>query len=102
MSEAAIRDAVLQEQLRTLKLPGVAREYPALARQAREDGWAYEEFLRQLLETELRSRQDRVAARRLQEARFPVVKTLDQLDWPALRGVSRSWPVAPISSGPKT
>jgi DNA replication protein DnaC len=90
MSEAAIRDAVLQEQLRTLKLPGVAQEYPALARQAREDGWAYEEFLRQLLETELRSRQDRVAARRLQEARFPVVKTLDQLDWPALQGVSRT------------
>lgn len=89
MSEAAIRDAVLQEQLRTLKLPGVAREYPALARQAREGGWAYEEFLRQLLESEVRSRQDRVAARRLQEAHFPVIKTLDQLDWQALQGVSR-------------
>src|ERR687892_1845178 len=38
---------------------------------------------------ELGSRQDRVAARRLQEARFPVVKTLDQLDWQDLQGVSR-------------
>jgi DNA replication protein DnaC len=89
MSEATVREAVLQEHLRTLKLPGVAREYPALARQAREEGWAYEEFLRQLLEGEIHSRQDRVAARRLQEARFPVLKTLDQLDWPALQGISR-------------
>lgn len=89
MSQTAVRDAVLQEQLRILKLPGVAREYPALARQAGEGGWAYEEFLRQLLEAEVRSRQDRVAARRLQEAHFPVIKTLDQLDWQALQGVSR-------------
>jgi len=89
MSEAAIRDAVLQEQLRTLKLPGVVREYPALARQAQAEGWPYEEFLRQLLEAELRSRQDRTAARRLQEARFPILKTLDQLNWQALQGVSR-------------
>jgi DNA replication protein DnaC len=89
MSENAVRDAVLQEHLHTLKLPGVAREYSALARQAQEGGWAYEEFLRQLLEVELRSRQDRVAARRLQEAHFPVVKTLDQLDWQALQGISR-------------
>ncbi|MDP3063242.1 MAG: IS21-like element helper ATPase IstB [Chloroflexota bacterium] len=89
MSEAAVRDAVLLAHLRALKLPGVAREYPALARQARDGGWEYEEFLHQLLEVELRSREDRVAARRLQEAHFPVIKTLDQLDWQALQGVSR-------------
>jgi len=89
MSEAAVRDAVLLAHLRALKLPGVAREYPVLARQARDEGWEYEEFLHQLLEVELRSREDRVAARRLQEAHFPVIKTLDQLDWQALQGVSR-------------
>lgn len=53
MSETAIREAVLTEHLRTLKLPGLAREYPALARQARDGGWAYEEFLRCILEAEL-------------------------------------------------
>ena len=40
MSETAIREAVLTEHLRTLKLPGAAREYEALARQARNGGWA--------------------------------------------------------------
>ena len=89
MSETAIREAVLTEHLRTLKLPGIAHEYPALARQARDGGWAYEEFLRCVLEAELRSRQGRSAAHRLREAHFPDIKTLDQLDWKALQGVSR-------------
>lgn len=89
MSESTIREAVIAEHLQTLKLPGVAHEYQELARQARDSGWAYEEFLRCLLEAELRSRQERTAAHRLREAHFPDVKTLDQLDWKALQGVSR-------------
>ena len=89
MSETAIRDAVLAEHLRTLKLPGIAHEYVALPRQAGDGGWAYEEFLRCLLEAELRSRQERTAAHRLQEAHFPDIKTLDQIDWKAVQGVSR-------------
>jgi DNA replication protein DnaC len=90
MSETAIREAVISEHLHGLKMPGAAREYQALARQARDGGWAYEEFLRQVLEAEMRSRQERTAARRLQEAHFPDTKTLDQLDWEALKGVSRT------------
>jgi len=89
MSETAIRDAVISEHLQTLKLPGIGREYPALARQARDGGWPYEEFLRYLLEAEIGSRQASTSARRLREARFPDIKTLDQLDWKALQGVSR-------------
>lgn len=37
----------------------------------------------------MRSREERTAAHRLKEARFPDVKTLDQLDWKAMQGVSR-------------
>ena len=81
--------AVIAQYLKDLKLPAVAREYPALARQAREEGWAYEDFLRDLLEVEAHCRQDRAAARLLREARFPDVKTLEQLDWDALQGVPR-------------
>jgi len=86
---AAVREAVLAEQLKALKLPGVAQEYPALARQARDAGWPYEDFLKEVLDAELRSRADRTAMRRVREARFPDAKTLDQLDWEALSGVSR-------------
>lgn len=88
MSEA-VREAILHEHLQTLKLPAVRRSYEALARQANDGGWAYQEYLRELLETEVLSRRERAAACRLREAHFPEVKTLDQIDWQALAGVSR-------------
>ena len=88
MSRAAT-EAVIAEHVKVLKLPAFAREYVSLGRQAREGGWAYEDFLRELLEAEVRSRAERAAARRLREARFPDLKTLDQLDWSTLSGVSK-------------
>ncbi|HEY6611964.1 MAG TPA: IS21-like element helper ATPase IstB [Pseudomonas sp.] len=88
MSDAA-RDAVIHEHLQTLKLPAVKRSYEALARQANDGGWAYQDYLRELLDAEVVSRRDRAAASRLREAHFPEVKTLDQIDWQALSGVSR-------------
>jgi len=89
MNETAIREAVVSEHLRGLKMPGSAKEYQSLARQARDGGWAYEEYLRHVLEAEIRSRQERASARRLQEAHFPDIKTMDQVDWEALKGISR-------------
>jgi DNA replication protein DnaC len=88
MSEAILQ-AVLQQQIQTLKMPAMQRELDAVARRARDGGWPYEEFLRELLDAELCNRDQRASARRLREARFPDVKTLDQIDWKALSGVSR-------------
>jgi DNA replication protein DnaC len=82
-------DAVIGQQTKQLRLPGIGRAYARVGRQACEEGWPYEEYLRELLDTELRSRHDRAAERRLREARFPDVKTLDQIDWNVLAGVSR-------------
>lgn len=89
MGDNPILRAVLEQYCKELKLPGVLRATEGLARQAREDGWAYEEFLRAALEAEILSRHDHVAARRLKEAKFPEIKTLDQVDWKSLQGVSR-------------
>ena len=86
---AAARAAVIAEYLKALKLPAFATEYQGLARQARDGGWDYEDFLRELLEVELRSREERTAKRRLKEARFPDLKTLEQIDWEALGGISK-------------
>jgi DNA replication protein DnaC len=88
-ANTAARAAVISEYLKALKLPAFAGEYEGLVRQARDGGWDYEDFLRELLEVELRSREERTAKRRLKEARFPDTKTLDQLDWEALRGVGK-------------
>jgi DNA replication protein DnaC len=86
---SGIKDAVIQGHLKVLRLPGIRAEYTSLLREAQQDNWSFEEFLCQLLETELRSRERRTANRRLKEARFTELKTFDQIDWEALRGVSR-------------
>ncbi len=88
MSRAA-RRAVMQEYLRSLKLPSVLRDYEDRARQAQDGQWDYEDYLRDLLDTEIRDREARTVQRRLKSARFPDHKTLEQIDWNALSGVSK-------------
>ena len=44
-------DAVIGEQTKQLKLPGIGRAYTGVGRQARDEGWPYEEYLRELLDT---------------------------------------------------
>src|SRR4051794_39413939 len=85
----AAREAVISEHLKTLRLPTVGRELAAAARRARGSGADYEEFLRELLEAEVRVRQEHSAVRLLKRAAFPDVKTLDEIKWQALEGVSR-------------
>jgi DNA replication protein DnaC len=81
--------AIIEGLCKELKLPAIGREYAALCRSAQKDGWAYELYLQELLSRELDQRRDNVMRRRLQEAKFPDIKTLDQLDWTALKGVSK-------------
>jgi DNA replication protein DnaC len=88
MSDSALH-AVVAAHLRTLRLPCVAREYEPTARRARGDGWAYEEYLRELLDAEIRTRNENASRRLLRQACFPDIKTLDQIDWELLQGVSR-------------
>jgi DNA replication protein DnaC len=78
---------LLEEALRRLKLPAMLRDYRECARQARESGDSYETFLLAVASHELEQRQQRQQERRLAEARFPVLKTLETTDlrkWPGL------------------
>ena len=74
----------LSRQLDYLKLQFMREHLEELARQAAADGWSHAEFLARLVEGEAALRQDRARARRIGQARFPVLKTLDQFDftWP--------------------
>jgi DNA replication protein DnaC len=55
-----------------------------LARQAAAGQWSHADFLARLVEGEAALHQDRARVRRIQQARFPVLKTLDSFDftWP--------------------
>jgi DNA replication protein DnaC len=95
---SSIEEALILSHLRTLKLPAIRTEYAAVARRAQKDGWSYEAYLQELLDVETRSREEHMASKRLKEAHFPEVKTLDQIDWDAMAGVSRQ-KVAQLASG---
>lgn len=86
---SSIEEALILGHLRTLKLPAIRAEYAAVARHAHKDGWSYEAYLQELLEVEMRSREQHMSSKRLKEARFPEIKTLEQIDWNVMQGVSR-------------
>lgn len=85
----APRQAAMADYCRELKMPRILRECEPIARQARDDGWDYEDFLLALLEAEVTQRRDTTAMRRIREAKFPETKTLDQIDWSAMKGISK-------------
>ncbi len=82
-------ELLLSEHLQQLKLTTVLRQYPVLARQAGENGWAYEDFLLSLTEVELQARADNRLKRRIRDARFPLVKTMESFDYDAAPDLDR-------------
>ena len=75
----------LHRHLAYLKLPFMREHLEQIARQAARGQWSHVDFLARLIEGEAADRQDRARQRRVQQARFPVLKTLEQFDftWPA-------------------
>lgn len=70
-------EILLPHNLKELNLPMMVKNYPSHARQARESGLSYEEFLLGLTEAELQSRAENRIKRRVREAHFPLMKTLE-------------------------
>ena len=83
--KTASADDDLRRQLGYLNLLFMQEHVEQLAAQAAENQWSHAEFLGRLVEGEVALRQDRARVRRIREARFPVLKTLDQFDftWPS-------------------
>jgi DNA replication protein DnaC len=71
----------LQELLRYLKLPFMAEHYSQTASMAANRQWSHMDFLTNLIEQEAGAKKDRAVQRRIKQARFPVIKTLDQFQW---------------------
>jgi DNA replication protein DnaC len=88
MSAPVITRDLIIAHTRALRLPGVARVFEGLARQARDAHWPHEDYLHEVLSAEQLSRHESVIRQRLRDARFPEVKTLDTFDFTAADGVS--------------
>ncbi len=80
--------------LTTLRLPTVARLWPAIGETADTEGWPAARTLATLLEHEVAERASRRIQRHLLEARLPSGKTLDTFDFAAAPMISRARIVA--------
>jgi DNA replication protein DnaC len=74
----------LRENLKALNLSTTARDLEAKIRQAKERGPGYDEFLLELTTAELQARAENRLNRRMREAKFPLLKTLEGFDFAAV------------------
>lgn len=87
MSRDVMISELIQQETRQLKMPGAARAFEALGRQAREEKWSFEDYLHEVFSVEIASRRESAVRQRIRDARFPETKTLDQFDFETAEGV---------------
>ena len=85
-----MKDEQLLSCLHYLKLSYFRENHQALAQEAAQKNWTPLDFLSRLVEGEALRRKDHATQRRLQAARFPVVKTLEQFDWTWPKKINRA------------
>jgi DNA replication protein DnaC len=88
VSRGVVVADLIRTSARALKMPGLARAFEGLARQAREEHWSPEDYLRECLAVELASRTESAVKQRLRAAAFPELKTLDEFELGVAEGVS--------------
>lgn len=73
--------ALIQSYLKQLRLPAIARDCVALAREAEQQGAGYLGYLQTLLAQEVSQRHDHQLRRYLRQAQFPYEKRLEDFDF---------------------
>jgi DNA replication protein DnaC len=80
---------LLSHHLKALKLPVFLREHKKVAAQCAKEKHDSARFLLELSELELIDREKKGAERRIREAGFPVLKTLDNFDFTAIPSLNK-------------
>jgi DNA replication protein DnaC len=75
--------ALLNDNLKSLKLSTMIRNLQGHLRQAKQDKLSYDEFLLNLTEVEVQVRKENGRKRRLREAKFPLLKPLETFNFEA-------------------
>lgn len=79
----------LAEQLAYLKLPFMCEQHTALAQEAAQAHWDHVAYLARLAAGEAALRRERSVQRRITQARFPLLKTLEQFQWSWPKSINR-------------
>ena len=83
MNEKDKPTVLLEYYLNKLRLPTMLREYASMASICQKDRTDFPTYLLRLVERELLDREKRAAERRVKDASFPVLKTIDTFDFKA-------------------
>ena len=81
---------LLTQYLKTLKLPTFLKEYGKVAQQCAVEGVDYENFLLRLSEQELIDRQRRMVERRIKQAKFPTLKSIDSFNFTVIPSLNKT------------
>jgi DNA replication protein DnaC len=81
---------LLEHHLKLLRLPTFLREYDKVARQCAAESVDYPRYLLRMTEMELVDRERRATERRIHQARFPVVKSLDSFQFLAVPSLNKT------------
>ena len=87
---ATIDTAQLPAMLTQLRLPTIARLWPAITETANRESWPAARTLCALFEHEIAERAQRRTARHLLEAKLPVGKTVEAFDFAAVPSLSKA------------
>lgn len=83
------QQVLLSHHLKALKLPTILREYDKQAQLCAAEGVDHTRYLLRLTELELIERERRTVDRRIREARFPAIKSLDTFDFTAIPSLNK-------------
>jgi len=75
------KDDQLLQHLSYLKLPFFRDNYDSFAKKAADKHWSHVHHLTELTIAEANLRRDRATDRRISQARFPQIKTVEQFKW---------------------
>src|ERR1700693_3220290 len=87
---AATPQWLLEHHLKELRLPTILREYDKVARQCAVEQVDYQHYLLRITELELLDRERRATERRIRQAKFTVVKTMDSFDFLAIPTLNKA------------
>jgi DNA replication protein DnaC len=82
--------ALVHTYLKQLRLPAIARDCVALAREAEQHGVGYLGYLQTLLEQEVTQRHEHQLRRSLKQAQFPYDKRLEDFDFSLVPSVPKT------------
>src|SRR5438270_9348380 len=81
---------LLDHHLKTLRLPTFLREYDKVAQQCAAEGVDFPRYLLRLTELELLDRERRATERRIRQAKFDVIKSLDSFEFAAIPSLNKA------------